>query len=422
MLLMGSNMLDSPQQPDCGLAKTTCIRDIYRALIKSGRSYAAFTDSNQALLDCIPTDCVVLDPMSGYGRLMEFASMLGIRSYSVEYNLPQYLWQVLCRPSNAIPLLTAISVIEEGCGQWPEPTMKAAMSDQWFTPEGLDLVESLYEIICKRVYSIINADSEELALALLLPFSGRFACYVPGDISAHSKRGGISILSGWQEDFVAYLIAIRDLLTMRMEKCKCLEQAISYGDARSHQFPEGRFGGMLTSPPYPNHRDFETMFGAENELLHLMRRSGTISIGELESQIIGSNFVRERKELRPRSQVANEFIDRVCSTARRSKVAAYDDAVYYIPYLINYFRDIEDAYCNVSKALAPSCLGYIIVVNNTHRNEVIPVSDVVMEIWRSLGFDSTIYQKEERFHVGSKNPRAKGLRARHTEYIVRISR
>ena len=40
-----------------------------------------------------------------------------------------------------------------------------------------------------------------------------------------------------------------------------LDHTIIYGDARTVALPKGRFGGMLTSPLYPNHRDFATMFG-----------------------------------------------------------------------------------------------------------------------------------------------------------------
>jgi hypothetical protein len=35
------------------------------------------------------------------------------------------------------------------------------------------------------------ADPDELAIALALPFVGRFACFVPGDILTHTKLGGI---------------------------------------------------------------------------------------------------------------------------------------------------------------------------------------------------------------------------------------
>jgi hypothetical protein len=97
--------------------------------------------------------------------------------------------------------------------------------------------------------------------------------------------------------------------------------------------------------------------------------------------------------------------------------------VYYIPYFENYFIDLEEAYKNVSLACADSDFeGYIVVVNNTHRNLIIPVSDVVLEVWTSLGFKTEIFEANELFHIGTKNPRARGLRAKHMEYVIKIWR
>ena len=107
---------------------------------------------------------------------------------------------------------------------------------------------------------------------------------------------------------------------------------------------------------------------------------------------------------------------------KRMKQATYDDEVYYFPYLREYFAALESAYANVSKAAASDFLGYIVVVNNTHRGVVVPVAEAIVDIWRELGFSSRIERAEESFHLGTKNPRAKGIRARHTEYVVEVRR
>jgi hypothetical protein len=107
---------------------------------------------------------------------------------------------------------------------------------------------------------------------------------------------------------------------------------------------------------------------------------------------------------------------------KKDKNAAYDDRVYYIPYLSRYFSDLESAYANVSRSLSRSCEAFIVVVNNTFRGEVVPLAEIVMDIWSSLGFSAAIAKVQEGFHVGTMNPRARGIRARHTEYTIRVTR
>jgi hypothetical protein len=83
---------------------------------------------------------------------------------------------------------------------------------------------------------------------------------------------------------------------------------------------------------------------------------------------------------------------------------------------------LEDAFANISASLQSRFEGYLIVVNNTHRNTLVPVSETSLEIWQTLGFDATIVESSESFHIGTKNPLARGLRARHTRYVVKIWR
>jgi hypothetical protein len=53
------------------LPATTLIRDVYRALIHTGRSYAAFTEKDIAFLERLRGVDEILDPMAGYGLLMQ---------------------------------------------------------------------------------------------------------------------------------------------------------------------------------------------------------------------------------------------------------------------------------------------------------------------------------------------------------------
>jgi hypothetical protein len=83
------------------LPATTLIRDVYRTLIRTGRSYAAFTKKDLSFLEHLRGVDEILDPMAGYGLLTQYCAEIGQRSYCVEFNLPQYFWQVLCHPAHA---------------------------------------------------------------------------------------------------------------------------------------------------------------------------------------------------------------------------------------------------------------------------------------------------------------------------------
>lgn len=426
---MSNTLTTLPRHPfvlpkEVNLSRITLIREIYRALINTGRSYAAFTQKERELVARLKSKREIFDPMSGYGLLMRYCSTAGVKSFGVEYNLPQYLWQLLCHPANSENFLQAIKIIRSRRARWPRPTVKAVVSDEFFPKELLRILERLLHSTKQAIEECFDEDTnlDQLTLALLLPFAGRLSCSVPGDISTHTKIGGMCVLLGWEKDYEAYLRAIHTRFEHIANTAVNRNHKLVYGDARIYKFPKQRFRAMITSPPYPNHRDFTSMFAPEHALLHELRINGDWAPRQFSEHIIGSNFVSNRPKTLPKSKMALRFLNDI-KRLERNKTATYDDEVYYIPYFENYFIDLEKAYKNVSSACASSDFeGYIVVVNNTHRNLVIPVSEVVLEIWIRLGFKATVFASNELFHIGTKNPRARGLRAKHMEYIIKVWR
>lgn len=406
------------------LSRTTLIRELYRSLLNTGRTYAAFRDTDRALVQRLAPAGTILDPMSGYGRVAAFCSELGINSVGVEFNPPQYFWQLLCHPQCSDLHLSAIAFLIDKRRSWPRPRPRAVVSDEFFPPECMATLERLLDLALE-FYSQkrgLPFDFWRLALALLMPFVGRISCTSPADVSTHTKQGGTCVLLGLQEDFSLYLAALQDRLARVRNSHKPSQHDVQLGDARTVSFGRKKFRAMLTSPPYPNHRDFTTILLPENEFLFSVARSRGYPIPFSRHDIIGSNFVKGRQqEFVVHSDVAAKFIADA-QAIRRTVRAKYDDDTYYIPYFSKYFSALEAAYKNVARALDVQCEGYITVVNNTHRGIVIPVSEVVQDIWRGIGFQAEVFESKEFSHVGAKNPRAKGVRARHTEYVVRIWR
>ncbi len=403
--------------------RLTLIRDVYRLLINGGRSYAAFTNREQLLVESLRERQMILDPMSGYGLLTQYCAKFEISSYCIEYNLPQYLWQLLTLPAHVYGLRNCIAFLRQNKAEWPIPKIPAVVSNDWIPDESRPI---LLAILNKIRYAIEITfpeapNIESLAMALLLPFAGRLMCYVTGDVATRAKKGGLCVLKNWEDDFELYLVALDERLLSISNTAKCLEHQVIYSDARNVLLPNKYFTAMVTSPPYPNYRDYETMFAAENSLLEWLYQEGYSKITHLSGTIIGMSLVSRLVMRNPKSSVASDFCE-IINKLKRNKQEQYDDDIYYLPYLRNYFADLEEAYGNIATSLANGFEGYITVVNNTHRGLIIPVAETIIDIWQTLGFEASIHDEIESFHVGSKNPRAKGVRGKHVEYIIKVYR
>jgi len=417
------------------LGNLSCIRGLYRALLKSGRTYAAFEEDKVfPLVQKLAERREILDPMAGYGTLMSYCSKRGVSAYSIEYNPPAYLWQVLIHPGNAMKFITLAQRLKEYRKNWPQAKVKASVSKDWFPDESKRILLRLF-YLCKKILNEMDlsiCNTEELCLAFLLPFVGRFSSSVTGNIVIHIKRGGICVYTGWQTDFYDYINAVVERLLSISDPsvCKVFRHQVIYGDCRTIELPESKFAAMITSPPFPNSQDYSSMFAPENAFLVELTNMQLIGGYPFTRTLIGTVYVssikahNEGKGYTISSTSAKKFLSSIDNFKGKTKDACYDNKVYYIPYFASYFSELEKAFLNISKALSNNFEGYIIVVNNTTRNIVVPISDAVVEIWRNLGFDAEIDRDltREMSHLGSINPRAKGLRARHMEYTIKVWR
>ena len=413
----GANLFGEPDYRG-SITRCSLIRGVYRSLINSGRTYAGFKDEGH-LVSTVSDRGEIFDPMSGYGGLSRYCSAIGVNSYCVELNLPQYLWQVLCHPANASGFLESIRGLSQMRRRWPKERRRAIVSKDWFCPEATELLSVLLGLAREAVEAPFgdSAAVNELAAALLLPFVARLSCSVEGNVATHTKQGGMCVFTGWEEDFEAYLGAMARRVGALMGDTAGGEHVVRWGDARSIDLPDGRFRAMVTSPPYPNRCDYVAMFAPEHTFLVAQ---GFEDNGALPGAI-GSTRVADHERKSPKSSSAREFIEKIRELSVSPR-AQYQDRTYYVPYYSNYFAGLEDAYSNISRALADDFEGFVVVVNNSHRSLVVPVCQAVCEIWTALGFNVKAESRGEFFHIGTKNPRARGFRARHTEYVVRVWR
>jgi len=402
------------------------LRKPYRALLNGKRGYAAFDEQAVAsLLSGFEQRAPILDPMAGYGSLLDACSKKGISSVSIEINVPLYLWQLIRNPTLAP---TFVRRIDHLLGQrkiWPKSRQRVDVSGEWFVDEAKSLLSGLLSLASsimtfEQLPEGIN--SLALAAALLVPFCGRLACCTE---SANNptwvKQGGMVIFQDWQTDFEIYLNSLKAYIQeVSAQSLPGVSHRIILGDC-SQVSPDGvRFRSMLTSPPYPNRTDYYAMFAPE---IAFCAASGIPEIRPVAStSIIGSNVVKNTNHHDSDLPIVREFLDYVRNNSASKPNSAYDNRMYYLPYYANYFQGLTEAYHNVSRLLDSDFLGYIIVQNNYFRDKEIPLSDIVSQIWEQQGFRAQTENMQEVFHVGTKNPRARGRKAKQTLYTLRISR
>ena len=152
------------------LPATTLIRDVYKALIHIGRSYAAFTEKDITLLKRFEGVDEILDPIAGYGLLSQYCAEIGQRSYCIEFNLPQYFWHVLCHPAHALEFIKCLRQLQAWQPRLPKATVRAIASETWFPEESQRVLLELLGLSKASIDACFNL----LTIALTLPFVGRF--------------------------------------------------------------------------------------------------------------------------------------------------------------------------------------------------------------------------------------------------------
>lgn len=407
------------------------IRDPYRALLSSGRTYAAFEKGTTIpLIHELRHHGTIIDPMAGFGSLMQFCSEIDVSSFNIEYNPPTFLWGIISNPKYSTEITGIIDALIANKRKMPKIRKRADVSEAWFTTPSQEIIVKLFRKILKISTEHITKEmQEQISLAILIPFVGRLACFVQGNIVTHVKRGGICIYDGLTEDFDRYLVVLKKSVTNIQEKCVNDNHEFVFGDLRTIKL-DRKFSAFVTSPPYPNSRDYYKMFAPENDCLLFLKSEGLINGLTVDEPLISCVSVSKypNKNIIYRDDIssssAQNFIEYLINYEGKKKQAKYDNRVYYIPYFTSYFYQIEMAYRNFANYLEDTFEGYIIVVNNTARNRVIPVAESIVELFQAIGYNAAINKKYSRelSHVGSINPKVKGFKAKHMEHSIKVWR
>lgn len=390
------------------------ISHIYKGLLLRNRAFASFkTDELDSIyrdmIKCdIPNDLEILDPMSGYGGGMTYFGDKGFNTCNIELNPPSYYWQLLINPNNRAINLSIIDKLLTNT-KWPKIIEKYSITDELFSESAILHIKNLFQII----YRVTN--NLETSQAILLPFVARFANYQRNDTSfTHFKQGGICSFVGWENEFLEYLFFLQDKISnLKDTGQKHTNILANFLDFQTVK----RFKCFVTSPPYPNYRDYSKIFKIENWVLKNVLNEDQSSL----NYMIGSDIVKGKNYEELKSEVARRFLLKLLDKSQKlPRKSRKDIEVYYFPYFSLYFCGIEKAYSRLDEILEKSALGYVVVNNNITRDIEVPVGETICEIFSNLGYQFAVIDESEIFHLGNLRRQAKRINSRHIRQIVKV--
>ena len=394
------------------------ISHVYKGLMLRNRAFASFKEKDE--LDIILRDLAkyasqgeyIFDPMSGYGGGMRFFGKNGYKTVNVELNPPAYYWQVLNNPINTVAICDFIEKLLTKRNKLPDIKQELSISDNFFTEEAVIFIEKLYKYLL-----VLNNENEELTISVLLPFVSRFANYQRSSANiTHFKEGGLCSYTNWQIDFIAYLEELSRRLLENFTLYRETEHHNILSDIMNVEFTD-KFAYFVTSPPYPNYRDYSKLFRIENWVLDNVIYKKATNF----ERMIGSNNVSGKSYGEIYSLSANKFLSELLEKSKKlQKKSKRDIEVYYHPYFCQYFYNIQESYRKLDSMLSPKVMGYIVVNDNITRDISIPVGASICDIFSSLGYNTEDFNTSQISHYGNIGKAAKRINSHHTRHILKV--
>jgi hypothetical protein len=396
------------------------ISHVYKGLLERSRAFAAFKEEE---LDIIYLDLsqylsdsdTILDPMSGYGSGMSFFGKKGYGTINIELNPPSYYWQVLINPEHTHTILKIINQLEGKKHLLPSIDEQFSLTDGLFSETALNHIKALYGFIVEQ-----SGGDEKLSISLLLPFVSRFANYVksPTNIT-HFKQGGFCNYNGWELDFYLYLKILRDRLFEDYDKYKQTKHVNVLSDVMKAN-TKTKYPFFVTSPPYPNYRDYSKLFKIENYILDCIIQKDRTDF----NMMIGSNNVSGKSFGIIHSEKANKFLEKLLEKAEKlkskNKKSCSDIKTYYHPYFAQYFYNIQEAYHKLDIMLQDNAVGYIVVNDNITRDIIVPVGAAICDIFQNMGYKTIDLDTSQINHYGNIGRAATRMNSKHTRHIIKV--
>lgn len=341
-------------------------------------------------------DSIVLDPFCGTGTTLVEAKKRSIRSYGIEAS-PMGFFASRVKTDWDIDIENLLSSSREVV----KKAKKAYLSSNElleFTPEQkqITLTNSISPVPLHKCLLLLRETEKveepkvrnllQLALAHVAVFSASNLKFGP-EVGVRSKKKEDA---GVFEDFEQKVEQIaKDLVEFKSQAR--IPATVLLSDARNlnGSFPEGIFDAVITSPPYPNEKDYTRTTRLESVLLGFMKNRKDLR--SYKENLLRSNtrnvYITDRED---RLILPGSKIDRIAQEIERRRIALRKTSGFeklYPRVTRLYFGGMKQHLLSLQRYLRPGAkLAYVVGDQASYLQVMIRTGELLAEIAEEIGY------------------------------------
>jgi hypothetical protein len=366
-------------------------------------------------------DDILLDPWHGSGTTALVASKFKILTIGCEINP---VMNIFATSKNSI-LLEKIGLINKLLRDITEQAIQSLMESQDEDPL-LDFMSRSLTQCVRTLYRVIdsyNYPKLPLATNLLKPlkeertFLNSFeALFKAALFITARKLGGYK--GGSNPTWIKTLpnkpeYCMEDVVSELSETVNFMIQSLKFSslpildntfylsletDSRRINIHNNSIDGIITSPPYLTRIDYA--MSTRPELLIISNPS---ILRKIREKTIGAPVIVD-KNIQVNSLWGTTCVELLENVNNHTSKAARS---YYLPNMLQYFRDIELSVREILRVLKPTAQALIVVQSSYFKEHEINLGQIYVEICKNLGVHSVIVNKEAvRNHMAHVNTKS----------------
>lgn len=372
----------------------------------------------------------VVDPWNGSGTTTLVCQRNGVNSIGIEINpvmvmfaQAKSLWLVDREPE----LLAALqSISSQAHGSYLVGSERLDPGDLsgWVSDEPLRCLTAVLKAICGHfpTYNHVTtafpnlissdrtfrprsySDAASFFIAAAFRVLRSLGSFGTGSNPTWLQKQDSIVESSFEDTLSAFQLTSRQMLEdLRYQLTKNGKHApfeVWEGNSRRLPFLNDSIGAIITSPPYCTRIDYAMSTKPEMLLLGFREKD---EFDLVRRNTMGAPVITD-KSLAPRRNWGKSSLSVLARVADHPAKASRS---YYLPNLIQYFRDAEESLSEIVRVLRPGATAAIVVQSSYFKEVEIPLGDIYTEMTRNLGVTAVVARREKvRQHKAHQNLRS----------------